>query len=134
MPVNAGFVGEEPPFVDGIADPDRVWGAAVSEESKKGFLESCRSIFMLRLGLGGDGKVVETGDAARFRKGLFEEKLSVRLGDGLPSKVEIKESQHSLDNMADSDRGMGWCSHGKCPMEDNVSRGVLVKSKRLKRL
>lgn len=82
FPVKVGFVGDIPPFI-GFAGAEIVGGGCDSEASRKGFLDSGGSE-----GRGGEGRPFETGDTARLRKGLFEEKFSVKPGEGWRSRIE----------------------------------------------
>jgi hypothetical protein len=62
---------------------------------------------MWRPGLGGEGKVAETGDTARFRKGLFEAKLRFRPGDGRLSKVKSRNVSNHWTRLGRFQHDMG---------------------------
>jgi hypothetical protein len=60
--------------------PGADWGESVSVSSRKGFVDRGLSGRLL-----GPGDTGELGETARFRKGLLEPRLMLRLGDCLRS-------------------------------------------------
>lgn len=86
--------------------------AALCDGSRKGLLETGRGGWVGRLGDGsskGDAGLLGRGDPARLRKGLLEERLMDRPGEGWSVKPKSGTRAIPVSSLIAIDQGSGSC-------------------------